>query len=154
MSDPDYNVVQWLFAGGGGAALLAFLRWVVNVWVGIRREELATAKDTASHQRADGARMVDALLMQAKSNAELAGVLGGKLDVFGERLGERLEHITRNLELFFDRERYTPVEGVPILERPISGETPSEQRRRLARERTQPRGYRPPRVGGHHDPNE
>ena len=105
-------------------------------------------------------RMVDALLAQAKSNAELASGLGGKLDVFGERL----EHITRSLELFLERQHYTPVEGVPIIaettpselrrrrdrereETPVTAETPSERRKRLAA----PRGYRPPKAGGYND---
>lgn len=112
--------------GTAGTALIAFLRWAVALWATVRREDISASKETAKLQREEGARMIDALLAQARSNAEL----GGKI----EALGSKIE----TLVTWRDR---TPVPvDMDEIDRP-----PSQ------RSRTNPRGYRPPRPGEHDD---
>jgi hypothetical protein len=76
---------------GAGTALVtasgAFARWALKLWAQVRREAIKAQQVAAEQQRADNARMVDALLAQARSNAELAGrldQLAGKLDTLIE----------------------------------------------------------------------
>lgn len=104
-----------------GTAAAAGLRWAVRLWAAVRREAIAASKEAAAQQRADNERMIEALLAQARSNAELAG----KLDQLATKLDTIVEW----------RER-TPTD----FEEPPS-----------RRARTNPHGYRPPRPGGHHD---
>ena len=122
-----------LFTGGGGAAILKFLHWAISLWATIRREELTAAKQNAEAQRADGARMVEALLAQARSNAEL----GGAIERANVMLIGKIENLSVRLDTIADWRERTPVEGVPVMRDP-----PSETRRRTAAE--QSRGYRAP----------
>lgn len=74
------TVIATMFGAGG------FFTWVAKLWAQIRREEIQAKREEAAQQRAhserlleqtraDNARMVEALLAQARSNAELAGRL-------------------------------------------------------------------------------
>jgi len=137
----DTQLVALITAGAGG--LVAFLRWVVIVWATIRREDISAAKENATLQRADGARMVDALLAQTRSNAELAGTLERSNAI----LVGRIDQLTLKLDTLVEWRERTPVEGHPLQ---VTDEHPSE-RRRAVRLQTAPRGYRPPKPGGHDD---
>lgn len=130
-----------LGTGGLGAAL----RWAVRLWAQVRREAIAAEKDRTGQQRADTARMVDALIANARGSAELAGeiaksnaILSGKLDTVTEKIDALVEW----------RER-TPVEGFPLVEPPPTRE-PSERRTRT-RTPVQSPTFRPARPGTHHD---
>lgn len=140
MTEPELAV---LGAAGGGFAWI--LRWAVGLWAEIRREdikatkesraeELASAKESRQATREDGAKMVAALLHQAKSNEQVAAgqehsttVLSGKIDTLCMKLDTLVEW----------RER-TPVE-LPAV--------PSED----SKPRRQLRGYRSPKPGDHED---
>jgi len=136
MTDPELA----LLGGGAGttivAGCIAFARWAMALWATVRREDIATAKETAALQRAESARMVEALLESARSNEALAGehaksiaLLCGKLDLLAARIDS------------IGWREQTPVE-IPALREP-------SERNRL---RTPPRGsYRPPRPGEHDD---
>lgn len=122
-----------LIGTGGGTVVIAFLRWAVTLWATIRREELEAAKANAVAQRADGSRMVEALLAQATSNAALAGSLQQSNAI----LGGKLDHLSDKLDLLVDLRERTPVEMPAPTE-----EHPSERRRRM---RTVPQGHRTPK---------
>lgn len=131
--------------GGGGAlaAFVMFLRWAVTMWATVRREDIAATAATAAAVRADGARMVEALLAQARSNAEL----GGTISASNVELAGRIEKLTMKLDTLVEWRERTPVEGY---EAPRLGdETPSERSRRRAA--GSPSGYRTPKPGTHHD---
>lgn len=139
MTEPELAV---LGAAGGGFAWI--LRWAVGLWAEIRREdikatkesraeELASAKESRAATREDGAKMVAALLHQAKSNEQVAAaqqhstaVLSGKIDNLCVKLDTLVEW----------RER-TPVEMA----------IPSEE----SKPRRQLRGYRSPKPGERED---
>jgi hypothetical protein len=129
-----------LIGTGGGTVVIAFLRWAVTLWATIRREELEAAKANAVAQRADGSRMVEALLAQATSNAALAGSLQQSNAI----LGGKLDHLSDKLDLLVDLRERTPVEM------PVShvDESPSDRRKRL---RTVPQGHRTPKAGDHNE---
>lgn len=67
---------------GAGAAIVTFVRWAVRLWAAVRREAIAAGREVSAQQRADNERMIEALLAQARSNAELAG----KLDQLADKL--------------------------------------------------------------------
>lgn len=160
MNDTALNAIAG--TGGIGAALVTlflFARWVVTLWATIRREELAAAKENSANQRADGLRMTEALLTQARSNAELAGAfqrsnaeLAASVERSNAELVNRVDQLWTRLDTIFEWRQRTPVEGVPIPgDEPIRRDSPSEQRRKQQRMQTSPRGYRPPVPGPHHD---
>lgn len=132
MTDPELAI---LTAAGG--TIVAFARWAVGLWATVRREGIEAAKLAAAQTSADSERMVQALIEQARSNAELAG---------------KLEALSDKLDTLLGLRERTPVElpraapnGEFGAERP-----PSDRgRRRAAGER--PSGYRPPRPGEHDD---
>lgn len=114
--------------GGAGTAIAAGLRWALRLWATVRREDIEAARTAAAMVSADHRQMIDALIAQARSMAEL----GGKIETLAARLDTLVEWRDR-----------TPVEGYAV---PID---PEDDRRRRAQ--TAPRGYRPPRPGGHDD---
>lgn len=105
-----------------GAAVAAGLRWALRLWATVRREAIAAQAAAAAQASADHRQMIDALIAQARSMAEL----GGKIESLAGRLDMLVEW----------RER-TPVE--------FDDDT------RPPRHRTNPHGYRPPRRGGADD---
>lgn len=118
MTDPELAVLAGAITTGGGA-ILAIARWAVGLWAQVRREDIEATRETAAAQRldaqrsdeaqrADGARIREALVEQAKSNAAVIGTIG-KLMIKIDTLIEW-------------RERTPPPD-----------ETPSERRRRNAR---------------------
>ena len=129
-----------LLTGGGGATLIKFLHWAISLWATIRREELAAAKLSTEAAIADRTRIVDALLAQAKSNAEL----GGAIERANATLVGKIEGLSIKLDTIHDWKERTPVEGVPVTRDP-----PSETRRRTAAE--QSRGYRSPNKPGNEE---
>jgi hypothetical protein len=108
-----------------GAAIAGGARWALRLWATVRREAIAAAKEASAAQRADNERMIQALLEQARSNAQLAG---------------RIDQLTTKLDTLVEWRDRTPVEGYPAVD-----EHPSERRNR-----TNPHGYRPP-ARGHDD---
>jgi hypothetical protein len=137
MTEPELAVLASAITAGC-AAFAAFAKWAVGQWATVRREDIVATRDTAaaqradttaavSAQRADGARMVEALLEQAKSNTAVIGKMG--------------ELMTKLDTLVEWRER-TPVEGYPVVDEH------SSERRRVG---TAPRGYRPPKPSDHND---
>ena len=128
------------FLASAGLAIGGGLRWALRLWATVRREQMeadkaAAALAIAAHDRVaaqaslDHQRMVEALVTQARSMAEL----GGKI----ETLGAKLETIA-------DWRERTPVEGVRRVE-PEDFDADLPPPRKL---RTNPHGYRPPRPGG------
>lgn len=115
-----------------GTAIGAGLRWALRLWAQIRREEMDAARIAGAQVSADHVRMVEALIGQARSMAEL----GGRIDALGTKLDTLVD--------WHWRER-TPVEGYPVA---VDDEHPSERRRAVA---GSSRGYRAPRPGTHHD---
>ncbi|MCA1833048.1 MAG: hypothetical protein ABR520_11300 [Mycobacteriales bacterium] len=106
----------------GGTAIAAGLRWALRLWATVRREAIAAAAASAAQASADHRQMIDALIAQARSMAEL----GGKIEALAVRL-----------DAFIERRERTPVE--------FDDDT------RPPRHRTNPHGYRPPRAGGRDD---
>lgn len=115
-------------AGGG---LAWFMRWAVALWATVRREEVEASKAIAAERRAEGERMIEALLAQARSNAEL----GGKLD-----------KLTLKIDTLVEWRERTPVEGVPIpRDDAFTSDRPSSERDVRRRLRTVPQGHRVPK---------
>jgi hypothetical protein len=105
----------------GGTALAAGLRWALKLWATVRREAIAAAAASAAQASADHRQMIDALIAQARSMAEL----GGRIEALGARLDTLVEWRDRSPVEFDDDVR--------------------------PRHRTNPHGYRPPRRGGQDD---
>lgn len=134
--------------GTAATAVIAFARWALRLWATVRREAIEATKasaaqaveahkSVAAQASLDHQRMIEALVGQARSMAEL----GGKIDT----LGRTLEGIAE-----WQRER-TPVEGYP---RPEPEDLAVEVPRGTTRARpirTAPYGYRPPKPGDHND---
>lgn len=140
-----------------GTGLMGFGRWALRFWEGERqaarvaaaaaaaaataasvagaaRREMFEAQ-LASAARADGDRMIAALLESARGNAALAGkvdALTGKLDTLGGQVFETISSVSN-----------------PV----VSGNL--QRHRAAGRVRTDPMGYpqmiREPRPGSHHD---
>lgn len=126
-----------------GLAIGAGLRWALRLWATVRREQMEADKAAAergieAHRAVaaqaslDHQRMVEALVTQARSMAEL----GGKIDTLATKL-----------ETIADWRERTPVEGMRRVEpEPFDADLPAPRRLR-----TNPQGYRPPRPGGRDD---
>lgn len=114
--------------GTAGTAVAAGLRWALRLWASVRRDDRTAAAASAAQASADHRQMIDALIAQARSMAEL----GGKIETLAAKLDTLVQWRDR-----------TPVEGYAV---PID---PEDERRRQAK--TAPRGYRSPRPGGHDD---
>jgi hypothetical protein len=136
-------------AAGGGAAALG--RWALRLWATVRREGVLAATPQAAKReafeaavanaaRADNARMVEALVEQARSNAALTGELAKSNAI----LGGNLDTVSGKIDLLAEAREWTPVEGHPV--EPFTDERPLSERRRTA-----PRGYRQPARGEHDD---
>ena len=131
---------------GGGGAVLAFCRWAIQQWAGVRRETIAAAAKAAERRetfetalataaRADNERMVDALLEQARSNAALAGEHARSTT----QLVGKLDQLATKLDTLVDWRDRTPA---PMDE---------DERQRRSR-RTAPNGIRAqPRPSTNHD---
>lgn len=130
-----------------GLAIGAGLRWALRLWAEVRREQIVAdklaaeraieaQKSVSAQASRDHQRMVEALVDQARSMAEL----GGQIHALATKLDTLVEW----------RER-TPVEGYPRIEASeLDGERPPSRPGHRA-VRTAPYGYRPPKAGDHND---
>lgn len=108
----------------GGTAIAAGARWALRLWATVRREAISAQQAAAAQASLDHQRMVEALIGQARSMAEL----GGKIDALAIKL-----------ETIADWRERTPLGGYAAVE-------PEDDTRRQ-----RPHGYRPPARGGHND---
>jgi hypothetical protein len=144
-------------------ALAAFGRWALRHWTQIRREGVEAARDAAlrresfeanqaSFARADNARMVEALLANAKGSADLAAshtALAGKIDTLSAKLDNtRLDNLSNKLADI--EEHLTPPMGYGVPEMPPDPPR-AELSGRQIKHRTSPHGYYPPRAGTRDD---
>ena len=72
---------------GGGTAVAAGLRWALKLWATVRREAIAATAASAAQASADHRQMIDALIAQARSMAEL----GGKIEALAAQLNTLVE---------------------------------------------------------------
>lgn len=86
--------------GAAGTAIAAGLRWALRLWATVRREAIAGAAASAAQASADHRQMIDALVGQARSMAEL----GGKIEALAARLDTLVEWRDRT-PVEFDDER-------------------------------------------------
>lgn len=131
MTEPELAVVS-----AAGAGLGWIFRWAVALWATVRREEVEASKVTAAAQRAESGRMVEALLAQARSNAEL----GGTIERSKVELAGKFDQLAAKIDDWRER---TPVEGVPVArDDAFTSERPASERDARRRLRTVPHGHR------------
>lgn len=85
----------------GGTAVAAGLRWALKLWATVRREAIAAQAAAAAQASADHRQMIDALIAQARSMAEL----GGRIEALGARLDTLVEWRERTPVEFDDEPR-------------------------------------------------
>lgn len=141
----------------GAGALSVAGRWALRLWAQVRRESIVAAADAAAKreafeaaaaaaQRADNARMVEALIEQARSNAALVGELAKSNAI----LGGKLDHVAGKLDRLVEQREWTPVDGIEKQDLEDSQTRGAASRRARTPALGRP-GYRPPRAGTHND---
>jgi len=92
MTDTEFGAIIAAI-GALGAGLLELLRRALRVWSQLRREELEIRKEDAVRRREDNERSIDALVEQAKSNAQLVE----RLDALSEKVYATMEFRERTV---------------------------------------------------------